>query len=164
MNRRYTREEYLELVRRLRARIPDLSLSTDILVGFPGETEAEFEETLSLMEEVRFLYAYMYHYNPREGSAAARLGGRIGEEVKRARLARVIALQKIHTRALLRARLGGVEEALVERRSRKGRGELLCRTERDEMVVTAGDASLAGQFITVRLLELRGNTLWGVRE
>ena len=104
MNRRYTREEYLALVRRLRAEIPDLSLSTDILIGFPGETDAEFEEALSLMEEVRFLSAYMYHYNPREGTAAARLDGRISEELKRARLARVIALQKTHTRALLRER------------------------------------------------------------
>jgi tRNA-2-methylthio-N6-dimethylallyladenosine synthase len=163
MNRRYTREAYLELVRALRDALPALSLSTDILVGFPGETEAEFEEVLTLMEEVKFLYAYMYHYNPREGTAAYNLSERIGEDVKRERLARVIALQKKHTRELLRQRLGAEEEVLVEGPSRKDSGELLCRTERDEMVVAAGDTALAGSFINARILELRGNTLWATR-
>lgn len=161
MNRRYTRETFLDLVSRLREALPDLSLSTDILAGFPGETEAEFEEVLTLMNEVKFLRAFMYHYNVREGTAAAALPGRLSEEVKRERLARVIALQKEHTRAFLQNRLGKTEDVLVEGLSKKSRREVICRTEQDEMVVCEGGASLAGSFISVRILELRGNTLAG---
>jgi tRNA-2-methylthio-N6-dimethylallyladenosine synthase len=161
MNRRYTRETYLELVSRLREAMPGLTLSTDILVGFPGETEEDLEETLELMEKVRFLYAYMYHYNPREGTAAYALEGRISEKVKRARLARVIALQKKHTVSLLKSRIGSVETVLIEGISRKNADELVGRTERDEMVVLPGSASLIGSFAAVKLSSLSGNTLRG---
>ena len=158
MNRRYTRESYLALAAEIRQAMPDLSLSTDILVGFPGETEADLEETLSLMEEVRFLYAYMYHYNPREGTAAYSLPGRIPEAVKRERLARVIALQKKHTRELLKNRLGMEEKVLIEGISRKNADELITRTEKDEMVVASGSSSMIGSFARVTLSSLRGNT------
>jgi len=158
MNRRYTREQYLELVSRLRSALPDLSLSTDFLVGFPGETEDDLEETLNLMEEVRFLYAYMYHFNPREGTAAYTLPGRISEELKRKRLSRVIALQKRHTAELLKSRIGREAVVLVEGISRKNADELISRTERDEMVVVPGSAALTGSFGRVTLSSLRGNT------
>jgi len=158
MNRRYTREQYLGLVRRLRSAMPDLSLSTDILVGFPGETEDDLEETLALMEEVKFLYAYMYHYNPREGTAAFSLPGRIGAEVKRERLSRVIALQKRHTAELLKSRVGKKATVLIEGISRKNADELISRTERDEMVVLPGNAASLGSFAQVTLSSLRGNT------
>jgi len=158
MNRRYTREQYLDLVRRLRSAMPDLSLSTDILVGFPGETEDDLEATLALMEEVRFLYAYMYHYNPREGTAAFSLPGRISAEVKRERLSRVIALQKRHTTELLKSRVGKEVTVLIEGISRKNADELISRTERDEMVVLPGNAALLGAFARVTLSSLRGNT------
>jgi tRNA-2-methylthio-N6-dimethylallyladenosine synthase len=97
MNRRYTRAQYLALVEGLRRTMPEISLSTDILVGFPGETEEDIALTLDLMEEVKFLYAYTYHYNPREGTAACGLPGRIDEALKKERLSRVIDLQKKHT-------------------------------------------------------------------
>jgi tRNA-2-methylthio-N6-dimethylallyladenosine synthase len=158
MNRRYTREQYLDLVFRLRSAMPDLSLSTDILVGFPGETEEDLEETLALMEEVKFLYAYMYHYNPREGTAAYSLPGRIAEGVKRKRLARVIELQKRHTAVLLQARLGSEAVVLVEGISRKNADELITRTERDEMVVVPGKPSMLGRFGILTLSSLKGNT------
>jgi len=158
MNRRYTREQYLDLVRRLRSAMPDLSLSTDILVGFPGETEDDLEATLALMEEVRFLYAYMYHYNPREGTAAFSLPGRISAEVKRERLSKVIALQKRHTGELLKSRVGKRVTVLIEGISRKNADELISRTERDEMVVLPGSAASPGLFAQVTLSSLRGNT------
>jgi len=158
MNRRYTREQYLDLVRRLRSAMPDLSLSTDILVGFPGETEEDLEATLALMEEVKFLYAYMYHYNPREGTAAYSLPGRINAEVKRERLSKVIALQKRHTNELLRKRIGKKATILIEGISRKNADELISRTERDEMVALPGSGSLLGSFAQVTLSSLRGNT------
>jgi len=158
MNRRYTREQYLDLVRRLRSAMPDLSLSTDILVGFPGETDEDLEATLALMEEVKFLYAYMYHYNPREGTAAFSLPGRISAEVKRERLSKVIALQKRHTNELLKCRIGEKVTIFIEGISRKNADELICRTERDEMVALPGSGSLLGSFAQVTLSSLRGNT------
>jgi tRNA-2-methylthio-N6-dimethylallyladenosine synthase len=158
MNRRYTRESYLDLTREIRKAMPDLSFSTDILVGFPGETEADLEETLSLMEEVRFLYAYMYHYNPREGTAAFNLSGRIPEAVKRERLSRVIALQKKHTREMLKSRLGMKEKVLIEGISRKNADELITRTEKDEMAAVPGSPALIGSFAELTLSSLRGNT------
>jgi tRNA-2-methylthio-N6-dimethylallyladenosine synthase len=158
MNRRYTREQYLALAAEIRDALPGISLSTDILIGFPGETERDVEETLDLMEQVRFLYAYMYHYNPREGTAAFSLPGRIPEAVKRSRLSRVIELQKGITRELLRRRVGASERILIEGISRKNADELVGRTERDEMTVVPGDPGLIGSFATVTLSSLRGNT------
>jgi tRNA-2-methylthio-N6-dimethylallyladenosine synthase len=158
MNRRYTREQYLDLVRSIRAAMPDISLSTDILVGFPGETAEDLEETLVLMAQTKFLYAYMYHFNPREGTAAYGLPGRIDEGLKRERLGRVIALQKEHTLELLKSRLGRRTKALVEGISRKNADELIARTERDEMVVVPGTVSHIGRFAELTLSSLRGNT------
>jgi tRNA-2-methylthio-N6-dimethylallyladenosine synthase len=159
MNRRYTREQYRDLVAQIRAAMPDISLSTDILVGFPGETEEDLEEIFSLMEEVKFLYAYMYHYNLREGTAAYDLPNRIDDKVKRERLARVIALQQKHTVERLKTRLGSREQVLVEGISRKNADELITRTERDEMVVAPGKISQIGNFAELTLSGLRGNTL-----
>ena len=158
MNRRYTSEAYRELAAEIRAAMPGISLSTDILIGFPGETGEDVEQTLRLMEEVKFLYAYMYHYNPREGTAAYGLPGRIDEAVKRERLARVIALQKRHTRELLRSRIGSRETVLVEGVSRRNAGELITRTERDEMAAVPGSPALIGCLGELTLSSLRGNT------
>jgi tRNA-2-methylthio-N6-dimethylallyladenosine synthase len=116
------------------------------------------EETLALMEEVQFLYASMYHFNPREGTAAYSLPDRIGEQVKRERLSLVIDLQKKHTAALLKKRIGSREIVLVEGISRKNADELVTRTERDEMAVAPGPASLIGSFAGLTLSSLRGNT------
>ncbi|MDR1302952.1 MAG: tRNA (N6-isopentenyl adenosine(37)-C2)-methylthiotransferase MiaB [Treponema sp.] len=158
MNRGYTREGYLELVAEIRAAMPDISLSTDILIGFPGETQVDVEQTLALMEAVKFLYAYMYHYNPREGTAAFTLPGRINEAIKRERLAHVIALQTRHTVDLLRSRIGCRVRVLIEGVSRKNTNELVARTERDEMVVVPGSPALIGSFAELQLTSLRGNT------
>jgi tRNA-2-methylthio-N6-dimethylallyladenosine synthase len=158
MNRRYTREDYLVLVRKLRAAMPDVTLSTDILAGFPGETEADVEAALSLMDETRFLYAYMYHYNPREGTAAYRLPGRIPDDVKKARLARIIETQAAHTTDRLKKRLGRRVTALVEGVSRNNAAELLCRTEHDEQAVVNAPSAKPGDFIEATLESLAGNT------
>jgi tRNA-2-methylthio-N6-dimethylallyladenosine synthase len=162
MNRGYTNEQYLELVLQIRKAMPSVSLSTDILVGFPGETEDDVKQILDLMEEVKFLYSYMYHYNPREGTKAFDLPGRIDENLKRERLSRVIALQKKHTVQRLKSRIGSKEVVLVEGISRKNADELITRTERDEMAVVKGTSSMIGSFITVSLSGLKGNTFYGL--
>ncbi|MDR2662249.1 MAG: tRNA (N6-isopentenyl adenosine(37)-C2)-methylthiotransferase MiaB [Treponema sp.] len=158
MNRRYTRESFLDLTGSLKKAMPDLSFSTDIMVGFPGETEEDLEETLEMMDRVRFLYSYMYHYNPREGTAAFSLPGGIPEKVKRERLSRVIALQKRHTVELLQNRIGSRETVLIEGISRKNADELIARTEKDETAVFPGKADCIGSFAVVELCSLSGNT------
>ena len=158
MNRKYTREDYLTLVEKIRNRIPDVSLSTDILVGFPGETEADFEQTLSLMREVQFETAYMYYYNPREGTAACSMKNQIPLKEKKRRVGLVIDLQLQITKDKLMQRVGEKVTVLVEAVSRDNKDELLGRTERDERVVFNGDESLIGKFVTVELSELTGNT------
>jgi tRNA-2-methylthio-N6-dimethylallyladenosine synthase len=158
MNRRYTRESYLGLVDRMKAAIPGLSLSTDILVGFPGETEEDLELTLGLMRKVCFSYSYMYHFNPREGTPAASMSGRIADKVKGDRLSRVIEVQKGLTKSLMESRVGSIEEVLIEGLSRRKKTELLARTQRDEMVVFPAPASRVGSFARVRLTSLSGAT------
>ena len=158
MNRRYTASQYKELIQQLRAAMPDISISTDILVGFPGETEEDLEETLKLMDEVKFLYSYMYHFNPREGTAAYDLPGRVPDAIKRKRLARVIELQKKHTQEQLKIRSGAEAVVLIEGISKKNADELITRTERDEMAVVPGDSSWIGRFGKLTLKSLRGNT------
>ncbi len=158
MNRNYTKEHYLGLVAGMKARIPGLSLSTDILVGFPGEREEDLEATLDLMRDVGFVYSYMYHFNPREGTPAAKMENRVVDAVKKARLAKVMALQKEMTGELMRSRLGQSDEVLIEAVSRRRKNEVLARTQRDEMVVFPADASRIGTFATIKLLSLSGNT------
>jgi len=158
MNRKYTKEYFLGLVDRMKAAIPGLSLSTDILVGFPGETEEDLEETLEVMRKVRFTYSFMYYYNPREGTPAMKLQGKVPDKVKKARLARVIALQKEISAGLMAERLGAVDDILIEDRSKRSSKEMLGRTARDEMVVIAADPSRIGQFVRVALKAKSGNT------
>jgi tRNA-2-methylthio-N6-dimethylallyladenosine synthase len=159
MNRRYRTCDYLQLVEKLKNALPDVTLTTDILVGFPGESEADIDELLALMNEVRFQTAFMYHYNVREGTAAARLPDRIPDEVKRERLSRVIELQGRHTLERLRPRLGKTVTALVDGVSRRSPDEFLCRTEHDEQaVVPASPAIHKGAFLEITLDSLSGNT------
>lgn len=160
MNRGYTREKYLALAEEIRARIPDAALSTDILVGFPGETEADFQEVLSLMERVRFASAYMYYFNPREGTKAFSMPDQIPEEVRKERLARVIGLQMKITAEEMEKRVGKTVDVLLESVSRDNPRELFGHTERGEMAVLtdALDPSLCGSFVRAELLCLRGKT------
>ncbi len=158
MNRKYTREYFFGLVDKLKAAVPGLSLSTDILVGFPGETEEDLEYSLDAMRKVGFSYSFMYHFNPREGTPAMRMDEKVPEKTKKARLARIIALQKEISETLMNERIGAVDEILVESLSKRSKKEILGRTARDEMVVLPGDASQIGRFLNVRLLSRVGNT------
>ncbi len=161
MNRKYTREEYLTLVESLRYSMPDITLSTDILVGFPGETEEDLEDTLDLMRRVKFSYAFMYHFNAREGTPAATMNNRVPDKVKKQRLARVIALQKEITSMLMKERIGAIDEVLIEDVSKRSSKEVLARTARDEMVVFPAPRTRIGQFARVRIVAISGNTFRG---
>lgn len=160
MNRKYTRETYCALVDRIRSRIPNVAITTDILIGFPGETEEDVEETLSLMRTIQYDLAFMYHYNPREGTKAFSLPNRIPDAVKKERLARVIDLQHSISAERQKARVGTTVTVLVESVSRNNKKELFGHTEIGEMVVFPEplDHSLIGHFVTARLTSLRGRT------
>lgn len=162
MNRRYTRETYLEKIAAIKAAVPDVSLSTDILVGFPGETEKDVEDTLDLLQRVKFGTAFMYYYNPREGTKACGFEHQIPMEIKKKRLARIITLQHAIIKELMTKRLGQTVTVLAESLSRDNKKELLGKTEQDERVVFSADAARIGSFVKVKLIELTGNTLRGI--
>lgn len=161
MNRRYTREHYLALVERIKAKIPDVSLTTDIMMGFPGETEEDVELTLDLMRQVKYESAMMYYYNPREGTPAAKME-QLPVEVRKERLQRVIDLQLEHTHEQMSKRVGKEVMVLVESVSRDDKTELLGQTEQHEKVAFKADKSLIGKFVKVELEELSGNTFRGI--
>jgi len=153
MGRKYTREEYLELVRKIRQAIPDVCLSTDIIVGFPGETEEQFTETLSLVEEVGYDSAFTFIYSPREGTPAAEMKDDVPEEVKKDRLLRLNeVMQRLSYRSNAKLR-GQVVEVLVEGVSKTNREMLSGRTRTNKLVHFKGDSQLYGQFVQVRITE-----------
>jgi tRNA-2-methylthio-N6-dimethylallyladenosine synthase len=162
MRRTYGRERFLRLVDELRAAIPDLALTTDLIVGFPGETEPEFEETLSAVEEVGFDGAFTFVYSPRAGTEAASMPDQIPEEVKRGRIERLVeVVQRVAARRNA-DRVGRTEEVLVEGTSRTDSALLRGRTRRNTTVNFSGTAA-AGEFADVRIEAASSTTLRGVQ-
>jgi tRNA-2-methylthio-N6-dimethylallyladenosine synthase len=160
MLRRYTREAYLDIVARLRAAVPAMTMSTDIIVGFPGETEAQFEETVTLVAEAGFDDAYTFRYSVRDGTPAARLKDRVPDDVAADRLARLIDVVRAQARARNLARVGALEEILVERPAR--RGELLLgRTRTNHLVLVDLPSAAIGEYHRVRLTGTTGSTFTG---
>jgi tRNA-2-methylthio-N6-dimethylallyladenosine synthase len=159
MNRKYSRQRYLELVYALKNKVSDLTLTTDVMVGFPGETEQDFQQTLDMMKEVQFLEAFMYYFNPREGTKAVTMAGQLPSEVRMSRLQQLIDLQRSITVAQKTKRAKGKTEILVESISKKDKEKLLGRNEHDEMVVFKPKSKIElGTFIEVELEKLVGNT------
>ena len=163
MLRRYTVAAYLEKVRMVREAMPDIALSTDIIVAFPGETEEEFEATLDLVRAVRYDDAFMYRYSPREGTPATRLPREqfIPDEVAQARLEKLIAVQREIQAEINRGEVGREVEVLVEKEARSP-GDVLGRTVSNKVVAFPGSSELVGQFVRVRLTGTTGATFTGV--
>ena len=160
MNRVYTREQYLQLVQKIKNKIPDVSLTTDIMMGFPTETEEDVELTLDLMRQVKYESAMMYFYNPREGTPAAKMK-QLPESVRKERLQRVIDLQLEHTHEQMSKRIGMEVKVLAESVSRDDKNELLGQTQQHEKVAFLADKSLIGNFVNVKITSLNGNTFKG---
>ena len=160
MNRRYTREQYLSLVQKIKDKIPEVSLTTDIMMGFPGETEEDVELTLDLMKQVKYESAMMYYYNPREGTPASKME-QIPEQIRKDRLQRIIDLQLEHTHEQMSKRIGRTVKVLVESVSRDNPEELLGQTEQHEKVAFKAEKKLIGSFVHVKIEELSGNTFRG---
>lgn len=161
MNRKNTREDFVNLMKKLRENIPEVQIITDLMVGFPGETEEQFEDVLTLMNELKFESAFMYFYNPREGTPAAKFPDQIDLKVKKQRLAKVIELQEKITKEVMRKRIGQTIEVLADIVSRNNENELLGKTEQNERIAFTGDKKLIGTFVKVKITDLNGNTFRG---
>jgi tRNA-2-methylthio-N6-dimethylallyladenosine synthase len=159
MRRGYTRQGYLDTVTRLRDRVPDLALSTDVIVGYPGETEAEFEETLSVLETVGFDSLFAFSYSPRPGTTALRLADDVPDGEKRRRLHVVNAHQQQWQRRRHQARVGLLEEVLVE--SVDAPGRVSGRSRHFRIVHLDGAAELVGRTVTVEITGSGPNALQG---
>lgn len=161
MNRGYSAEEYLALVEEVRRRVPGISLTTDLIVGFPGESDAEFEETLRMVDLIRFDAAFTFLYSPRPGTPAAEMAGQVDAEVKRERIARLIALQEECSAERNRELAGKRVEVLVEGPSKTAPAVLSGRTRTNKLVHFAGPAELAGKLVQVEIQETHPWTLQG---
>ena len=162
MNRTYTKEEYLELVDEIKSIIPEIALTTDVIVGFPGESNQDFADTIDVMKKVEFDNAFMFQYSPRPGTYAARnLEDNIPYKLKNERLQKVIELQHSHTRKNNRILVGQTLEVLVEGPSKKNPDELVGRTESDKLVIMKSGQGKVGQFSDVKITETAGVSLFG---
>jgi tRNA-2-methylthio-N6-dimethylallyladenosine synthase len=162
MRRTYNRERYVRLATELRDAIPDLALSTDLIVGFPGETDADFRDTISAVEEVGFDSAFTFVYSPRAGTEAAAMSDQIPEEVKHDRIERLVDVVQRVAASRNSERVGRVEEVLVESPSRTDPNLMRGRTRRNTTVNFSGNAA-SGDLVDVRIEAATSTTLRGVQ-
>ncbi|MFW9604376.1 MAG: tRNA (N6-isopentenyl adenosine(37)-C2)-methylthiotransferase MiaB [Trichlorobacter sp.] len=160
MNRGYTRDQYLEVIRKLRAVRPDIQITGDMIVGFPGEDDQDFEQTLSLMEEVRYFDLFSFMYSSRPGTAAARWEDRLSRSVKQDRLDRLQRLQLEHSRAHNDSYLGTTQTVLVEGAA-KYPDQVSGRADNGRIVNLPGPLSLVGSLVDVRITASYANSLLG---
>lgn len=161
MNRRYTYGHYRDFVGKLRSQIPEIAITTDLIAGFPGETEKQFENTIRAMKEIEFDFAYMFKYSAREGTAAYKLKDDVPEDVKLARLDRMIRLQNKITLSKYRAQIGKIVEVYVEKVSKKTTAELAGKTRDFKIVVFPAKEDLIGSIQKVEIVDAEGWTLKG---
>ena len=161
MNRRYTREKYLARVEAIRKKILDMSLTTDLIVGYPGETEEEFEDTCSLVEQVGYDSAFTFIYSPRVGTRAADMPDQIPEEVSSRRIQKLIAVQKENTHRNYAAYVGQVHSVLVDEASKRDENQMAGKNEYNITVNFPGDKSLIGSIVRVKITSAGESTLRG---
>ena len=152
MNRGYTRSQYIELVKRIRSVLPDVSLTTDLIVGFPQETEEDFKDSYDLLKELRFDIIHTAAYSPREGTKAAIMEGQIDNKVKAARLNEINVLQSQLARELNEEYVGRKFEILVDGPAPRGEGSLQGRTKTDKVVIIKGGPEYMGRYIDVKII------------
>lgn len=163
MRRGYTAEEYRSLVRRAREILPGVSITTDLMAGFPGESEKDFRETLQLMRDLEFDDAFTFAYSHRPGTAASEKKDQVPLDVRQGRLERLISLQREITHRLNQGLVGQTEEVLVERRSKRNIQELTGKTRTNKVVNFPGGQELIGTLVQVRVKRAQSGTAWGQR-
>jgi tRNA-2-methylthio-N6-dimethylallyladenosine synthase len=154
MKRNYTALQYKSTIRKLRAASPNLTFTSDFIIGFPGETETDFEATAKLMQDVGFDYSFSFLYSPRPGTPASYLTDDTTQEVKLARLSKLQAMNEAQGDAISRAMLGSVQRVLIDGASRKDDSLLAGKTDNNRVVDVAGDTSLINQFVNVRITDI----------
>ncbi|MCB5265067.1 MAG: tRNA (N6-isopentenyl adenosine(37)-C2)-methylthiotransferase MiaB [Candidatus Cloacimonetes bacterium] len=159
MNRSYSYEQYLNRVRALRAAVPNIAITTDLIAGFPGETEEHFEATLSAMREIEFDYAFCFKYSEREGTAAAKYPDQLPEEIRLSRLQRMIELQREITLRIYRAQIGKEIEVYVEDFSKKSKSQVSGKTRDFKIAVLDGDESQIGTLAKAKVIDATAGTL-----
>ena len=161
MNRTYTREHFIDIVGMIRGILPNVGISTDIIVGFPGETNQEFEETLSLMNEVRFDSAFNFKYSSRPGTKASEYSEKINDQEKKDRLQKIIQLQKEHTLERNKLLIGSVEDVLVEKESKLSIDHWAGRTDSNKWVIFAKNSAQINRIVQVKIKKAKDVTLHG---
>jgi tRNA-2-methylthio-N6-dimethylallyladenosine synthase len=162
MNRQHTREEYMNLIDNVREILPNCTISQDIITGFPTETEEDHQDTLSLMEYVKYDYGYMFAYSERPGTLAARkIKDDVPEEVKKRRLAEIVALQRTHCASRTEAFVGDTFEVLIEKESKKSNQHWAGRTSQNTMAVFPKEDYKVGEFVMVKISACTSATLIG---
>ncbi len=159
MNRGYSAEHYFDIVTKLRKAIPDIALTTDIIAGFPGETDSEFSDTLAIMQEIRFDYAFCFKFSPREGTLAANFADQLSEDIRIARLQKMIELQRKITLERFRAQIGKTIEVYVEDFSRKSREQVSGKTRDFKIAVLNGMESDIGKLKKANVKDATAGTL-----
>ena len=161
MKRGHTALEYKDKIRRLRQARPDISLSSDFIIGFPGETDKDFQDTMKLIEDIGFDYSFSFIYSARPGTPAAGFADDVSLEVKKERLAELQARINKMAQAISESMIGKVERVLVERPSKKDKNQLAGRTENNRVVNFTGNPRLIGHFVDVKITEALPNSLRG---
>jgi len=160
MNRGYNRSYYMDLVRKLRESVPHISITTDLIVGFPGETEKDFQDTLDLVRQVKFDVAFCFRYSPRRDTPAASMENQVPEEVKMRRLHELLSIQDEISIERNRALVGTHQEVLVEGINPRDESQITGRTSTNKIVFFPGDAELIGQLVPV---VITGTGNWSLR-
>ncbi len=161
MNRRYTRDDYLNLIQKIRQKLPNAGITTDIMVGFPGETEQDFLDTLDLVKQAKYSSAFCFIYSRRKGTPAYSMPDQIPYEVKRDRITRLLACQNEVTKEISAAMINNKYEVLVEGANNHYANTMCGRTESGRLVNFKCDESYVGQFVTVQIEKAKSATLWG---
>ena len=161
MNRTYTKEEFIDLVDKIRTYIPGCSISTDIIVGFPGETESDFQETLNMMKKVKFNFAYMFKYSERPGTKAAEYANQLPEDIKQNRLEKLIDLQSSITLKNNMEKINSIQYVLIEKESKKSKKYWSGRTDGNTWVIIKKKEESIKQVVPVKINDAKGVTLFG---
>lgn len=161
MNRGYTKEQYIALAEKIKEKIPGVALTADIIVGFPGETEEDFLDTLDVVKRIQFENSFMFMYSIRQGTKAAEMNDQIDSEVKKERLQRLIEVQNSCSLAESETYMGKTVRILVEGESRKNKDVLTGRTSTNKIVLFKGDKALEGTFVNVKIYDCKTWTLYG---
>ena len=164
MNRKYTKEQYLSLVEKMKKKIPNLTLSTDIIVGFPGETDEEFEDTLDVVNKVKFEQVYMFIYSRRVGTPGDKMKNQIPEEIKHQRFDKLKQLVESQIEENNKKYVGTIQKVLVEGESKNNPNMLTGRTNSNKVVIFEGDKSLIHKMIDLKIISEHMWYLKGVRK